>query len=437
MLNGSEAMLVKPTARLRGEIVVPGDKSISHRSVIFNSIADGTARIENFLPGEDCLSSIGCMRALGVNIEFDEVARTVQLKGVGLHGLQEASDVLNCGNSGTTTRLLTGLLSGQTFLSVLTGDDSLRSRPMGRVIGPLKQMNAQIWGRKNDTLAPLAIKGGNLKALEYNLPVASAQLKSCLLLAALYAEGETRLGGLVASRDHTERMLTAMGAPLQASVAEIVMQGATSQLKALSLTVPGDISSAAFWLVAASVHPDADIVLPNVGVNPTRTGIIDVLNEMGADITLLNQRQVASEPVADIRVRSSRLAGSGIGGELIPRLVDEVPALAIAALFALGKTRVSDATELRVKETDRIATLASELVKLGAQVETFADGLAIKGGQKLHSGTVKSFGDHRLAMAWAILGLLLPPDQSIKIEDWQCADVSYPGFWADLERIQV
>ncbi len=426
---------VKPAAQLRGEIVVPGDKSISHRSVIFNSIADGTAHINNFLPGEDCLASIACMRALGVPIKLDAAARAVTVQGVGLHGLQEASNVLDCGNSGTTTRLLTGLLSGQSFLSVLTGDASLRSRPMRRVIGPLKQMGAQIWGRKEDTLAPLTIKGTQLRGLQYALPVASAQLKSCLLLAGLYAEGETRLSGLIASRDHTERMLTAMNAPLQVSQTEIIMRGPAKQLQALNLTVPGDISSAAFWLVAASVHPDADIMLPNVGVNPTRTGIIDVLNEMGADITLLNPRQVASEPVADIRVRSSRLAGSGIGGDLIPRLVDEVPALAVAALFALGITRVSDATELRAKETDRIATLASEFTKLGVSVVTFEDGLAVKGGQKLHGARLNSFGDHRLAMAWAILGLLLPSGESLEIEDWECANVSYPGFWDDLERI--
>lgn len=421
---------------MRGEINVPGDKSISHRSIIFNSIADGTAHVTNFLSGEDCLSSIACMRALGVPIELDIVARTVKVPGVGLRGLQEANNVLNCGNSGTTTRLLTGLLSGQNFLSVLTGDASLRSRPMRRVIGPLKQMGAQIWGRKEDTLAPLTIKGGRLKGINYALPVASAQLKSCLLLAGLYAEGETELSGLIASRDHTERMLTAMNAPLQVGQTEIIMRGPAEHLQALNLTVPGDISSAAFWLVAASVHPDADIILPNVGVNPTRTGIIDVLNEMGADITLLNIRQVASEPVADIQVRSSRLVGSGIGGELIPRLVDEVPALAVAALFAQGKTRVSDATELRAKETDRIATLASEFNRLGVAVETFEDGLAVKGGQKLHGATLNSFGDHRLAMAWAILGLLLPPGESLEIEDWECANVSYPGFWQDLERIK-
>lgn len=428
---------IKSAARLRGEIVVPGDKSISHRSIIFNAIADGTARVQNFLPGEDCLSSVACMQAMGVPIELDLEARTVTIQGVGLHGLQEPADVLNCGNSGTTTRLLTGLLSGQKFVSILTGDASLRSRPMKRVIGPLKQMKAQIWGRKDDSLAPLTIKGSQLEAIDYVLPVASAQLKSCLLLAALYAEGETHLAGLIASRDHTERMLTAMNAPLTVANEKLTMQGPAQNLKALSLTVPGDISSAAFWLVAAAAHPDADILLPNVGVNPTRTGIIDVLLEMGADISLLNERVVASEPVADIRVRSSRLLGSGIGGDLIPRLVDEVPALAIAAVLALGKTRVSDASELRVKETDRIATIASELSKLGINIETYTDGLAIRGGQGLQSATVDSHGDHRLAMAMAVMGLLMPEGESVAISDWQCADVSYPGFWEDVERVRA
>lgn len=416
---------------------MPGDKSISHRSIIFNSVADGTAHISNFLPGEDCLSSIACMRAMGVKIELSQSQREVTVEGRGLHGLQEAAEVLDAGNSGTTTRLLVGLLSGQNFFSMLTGDSSLRSRPMGRVIGPLKQMGAQIWGRKNDTLAPLAIKGAPLKGLEYKLPVASAQLKSCLLLAALYAKGNTRLTGLIASRDHTERMLTAMGAPLEVSEEEIVMRGPATELKALDVEVPGDISSAAFWLVAASVHPDADIVLKNVGVNLTRTGIIDALDEMGANISFQNERQIAGEPVADLRVQSARLRGASVGGAMIPRLVDEVPALAVATLFGLGRSTVRDASELRVKETDRIAAIASEFARLGATVETQPDGLSISGGQKLHGGTVKSYGDHRLAMALAVAGLLLPSGEAIEIEDYACADVSYPGFWDDLKRIAL
>ncbi|MEI6043270.1 MAG: 3-phosphoshikimate 1-carboxyvinyltransferase [Chloroflexota bacterium] len=434
-MKTAKTITIKATPRLRGEITVPGDKSISHRSIIFNAIANGSARITNFLPGEDCLSSLDCMQAMGVAFELSEDKREVKIEGVGLHGLKEPGEVLNAGNSGTTTRLLVGLLSGQNFFSILTGDMSLRSRPMGRVIGPLKEMGAQIWGRKGDTLAPLAIKGSPLKGVDYALPVASAQLKSCLLLAALYAEGETRLTGLIASRDHTERMLSAMGTPLRVSETEIVVAGPASRLQAQNVEIPGDISSAAFWLVAASVHPDADLLLKNVGVNPTRTGIIDVLNEMGADLTRLNEREVAGEPVADLRVRSARLRATTIGGAIIPRLVDEIPALAVAALFSQGRSVVQDAAELRVKETDRIATIASEFARLGATVETQLDGLSLIGRPKLQGNTVKSFGDHRLAMALAIAGLLLPKGEAVQIEDYACADVSYPGFWEDLERV--
>lgn len=429
---------IQPAQRLRGEITVPGDKSISHRSIIFNSIAQGNAQVTNFLPGEDCLSSIACMRALGAEISFNPTARTVSVSGRGLRGLQEAADVLNAGNSGTTTRLLTGVLSGFPFISIITGDESLRSRPMKRVAEPLRQMGARIDGRKDGTLAPLVIRGGHLKGINYKLPVASAQLKSCLLLAALYAESETVLTGLIDSRDHTERMLRAMGAPLESSTEALLMRP-TNELQAVNVDVPGDISSAAFWLVAASVHPDADIVLKNVGVNETRTGIIDALEEMGANIERLNERDVAGEPVADLRVRSANLRGAGIGGSIIPRLVDEIPALAIAYIFARGKSRVSDASELRVKETDRIATVASELAKLGVEVEALADGLVIQEqATKLHGGLVDSHGDHRLAMAMAITGLLLPGGaEPVQIANHTCADVSYPGFWEDLQRISA
>lgn len=426
---------IVPAQRLRGEITVPGDKSISHRAVIFNSVGEGVAQVTNFLPGEDCLSSIACMRALGVEIELNLEARTVRVQGRGLHGLTEAGDVLNAGNSGTTTRLLTGLLSGFPFLSIITGDSSLRSRPMKRIIEPLTRMGASISGRKGNTLAPLVIRGGHLHGMSYELPVASAQLKSSLLLAALYAEGETRLSGLIDSRDHTERMLSAMGAPLEVNQEALVMRSAARRLHSVDVAVPGDISSAAFWLVAASAHPDADLTLRNVGVNPTRSGLIDALHEMGADITLHNERSIAGEPVADLRVKSARLRGTGVGGAMIPRLVDEIPALAVAALFAGGKTVVRDAAELRVKETDRIAAIAGEFGKLGLAVETSPDGLAIKGQpEKLSSGTVDSQGDHRLAMSLALLGLLGKP---IIIENPDCADVSYPGFWEDLERVRA
>jgi 3-phosphoshikimate 1-carboxyvinyltransferase len=427
---------INSARRLRGEITVPGDKALSHRAVIFNSIGEGTARITNFLPGEDCLSSIACMRQLGVQIEFDEVTRTVVVHGKGLRGLEEAGDILNAGNSGTTMRFLAGLLSGFPFQSVITGDGSLRSRPMKRVLEPLALMGANLSGRKNNTLAPLVIRGGNLKGFNYALPVASAQLKTCLLLAALYAEGDTTLSGLIESRDHTERFLTAMGAPLEKTADGLVMHGPATSLKALDVEVPGDISSAAFWLVAASVHPDADLTLRKVGVNETRTGIIDALLEMGADITYSNETMVGGEPVADLRVKSARLRAGQIGGSIIPRLVDEIPALAVAALMAHGTSEVRDASELRVKETDRIAAIASEFGRLGISVDTRPDGLAITGPvANLKGNLVKSYGDHRLAMALAVAGLLLPAGQSLEIEDYHCADVSYPGFWDDLGRI--
>ena len=372
----------------------------------------------------------------GSKSALDEAARTVEVQGRGLRGLLEPSDVLNAGNSGTTMRLLTGLLSGFNFMSILTGDASLRSRPMKRVIAPLTGMGSWISGRVGDSLAPLVIRGGHLRGLYYELPVASAQLKSCLLLAALYANNSTQLTGLIDSRDHTERMLTAMGAPLVRTAEALTMDGPATDLQAVDVAVPGDISSAAFWLVAASAHPDADLTLRNVGVNPTRTGLLDALTAMGADITWLDEREIAGEPVADLRVRSAALRHTSVGGDLIPRLVDEVPALAVAALFAQGQSVVQDAAELRVKETDRIAVIAEEFGKLGGQIETQPDGLRVTGQTgPLHGGQTDSRGDHRLAMALAILGLLMPSDQPVEIINPVCADVSYPGFWADLERV--
>ncbi len=431
------AQSVRGARRLRGTIEVPGDKSISHRAVIFNSIAAGSALITNFLPGEDCLSSIACMRSLGVPISLSLADRTVQVEGRGLHGLSESADLLDAGNSGTTMRLLSGLLSGFPFLSILSGDASLRSRPMKRVIEPLKAMGAAIWGRQGDSLAPLVIRGGSLTGFDYALPVASAQLKSCLLLAALYADGPTTLTGLIESRDHTERMLGAMGAPLEVSTESLRISGPARTLQPLDMPVPGDLSSAAFWLVAGSAHPDAHLLLLNVGVNPTRIGLIDVLREMGADILFKNERTVAGEPVADLEVKSASLRGTNVGGSLIPRLVDEIPALTVAALTARGQTAVRDAAELRVKETDRIATIAAEFSRLGAQIETRPDGLLIQGEARLEGSTVNSHGDHRLAMSLALAGLLLPSGQAVQIENPHCADVSYPDFWADLERVSL
>ena len=427
------ARIVHPARRLRGTIAVPGDKSISHRAAILNALAEGEAVIHNFLPGEDCLSTLGVLQALGVHSELEDVEGgvIVRVRGGGLHGLREAEDVLDCGNSGTTMRLLSGVLAGQQFLSVLSGDASLRSRPMARVLEPLHQMGAQVSSREGG-LAPLVIRGGKLRAIRYRLPVASAQVKSCVLLAGLYAYGPTTVEEPESTRDHTERMLEAMGADIgREGPAVRITPG--QALQPLSMRVPNDISAAAFWMVAAAVHPDAEVRLTGVGINPTRTGIIDVLRSMGADLDIEEERTVAGEPVADIVVRSSRLDGTVIAGDLVPRLIDEVPALAVAAAYADGLTEIRDAAELAVKESNRIATTASQLRALGAAVAERDDGMTIEGGRRLGGGAVQSFGDHRLAMALAAAGLVGEGD--VVIEGAEAVAVSYPEFWDHLERL--
>lgn len=421
---------------------MPGDKSISHRAVIFNAIAEGTATIDNFLPGTDCLATVNVLRALGVEIELEQSemgGATLIVHGVGLDGLREPDDILDAGNSGTTIRLMSGLLAGQPFFSVLTGDASLRSRPMSRIVEPLALMGARVMGRQGGQFAPLAIRGARpLHAINYSLPVASAQVKSALLLAALYAKGGTILRGNVGSRDHSERMLRAMGIQLEMEVEENSEQGIISfvgggQLKAQSLTVPGDISTAAFWLVAGVTHPDAELTLSGVGVNPTRSGIIDVLQAMGGNVIVRNQREQAGEPVADIIVRSSRLRGTEIGGAMIPRLIDELPVLAVAAACARGRTVICDAAEMRAKETDRIATVCEGLSRMGVKVEARPDGLIIEGG-KLHGATIDSHGDHRIAMSFAIAALLA--DGPTTIEGAEAVSVSYPRFWQELATVR-
>jgi 3-phosphoshikimate 1-carboxyvinyltransferase len=427
------ARIVHPARRLRGTIAVPGDKSISHRAAILNALAEGEAVIHNFLPGEDCLSTLGVLQALGVHSELEDVEGgvIVRIRGGGLHGLREAEDVLDCGNSGTTMRLLSGVLAGQQFLSVLSGDASLRSRPMARVLEPLHQMGAQVSSREGG-LAPLVIRGGKLRAIRYRLPVASAQVKSCVLLAGLYAYGPTTVEEPESTRDHTERMLEAMGADIgREGPAVRITPG--QALQPLSMRVPNDISAAAFWMVAAAVHPDAEVRLTGVGINPTRTGIIDVLRSMGADLDIEEERTVAGEPVADIVVRSSRLNGAVVAGDLVPRLIDEVPALAVAAAYADGLTEIRDAAELAVKESNRIATTASQLRALGAAVAERDDGMTIEGGRRLGGGAVQSFGDHRLAMALAAAGLVGEGD--VVIEGAEAVAVSYPEFWDHLERL--
>lgn len=426
-------MNLRMPRRLRGAVEVPGDKSISHRSVIFNAVAEGNALVTNFLTGADCLSSIACMRALGVEIERE--GASVRVFGRGLRGLREPANVLDCGNSGTTIRLLAGLLSGQPFFSILTGDDSLRARPMARVAKPLCALGAQIDGRHDGTLAPLAIRGTLLHGGAYELPIASAQVKSALLLAGLGGDGPLRLSGKIGSRDHSERMLAAMGLDITVTASEITLYPPAHPVfpYPLSMRVPGDPSSAAFWWVAAAIHPDAEITTLGVCLNPTRTGALDVLRTMGADITITNRRDEGQEPVGDVTVRSSALRGTEIGGDLIPRLIDEIPVLAVAAAYAHGATRVKDAEELRAKESDRITTVAAELRKLGAEVEPAEDGLAVAGGGELAGAPVQSYGDHRLAMAMAVAALAA--EGETHIEDAACVDVSYPAFWKHLEQL--
>lgn len=422
--------------RLRGIVHVPGDKSISHRAVILNAVAGGPARITNFLPGADCLSTIACVRALGVVVEHE--GAEVQVHGAGLHGLREPADVLDCGNSGTTLRLLTGLLAGAPLFAVLTGDASLRSRPQRRIVVPLRALGAWLDGRDHGDRAPLAVRGARLQGGQYALPVASAQVKSALLLAALAGEGPLTLTGQIASRDHTERMLRAMGVDLQINPEQIVLHPPTDPLLPypLALRVPGDPSSAAFWWVAAAIHPDAELTTVGVGLNPTRTGALDVLRAMGAAVEITDERLEGSEPVGNVTVRSSALHGVTIGGELIPRLIDEIPVLAVAAACATGDTLVRDAQELRAKETDRIATVAAGLAALGVAAEPTADGMGIvgRGGPALKGAELHSHGDHRLAMAWAIAALVA--SGTTRIHDPEAVAVSYPGFWETLAEVQ-
>lgn len=431
-VTAGDVQRVRGARRLRGTVRVPGDKSISHRALLFNALATGTARVRGFLDGADCRMTLAALRAMGVRIE--EAGDTLLVHGVGLHGLTEPVDVLDCGNSGTTTRLLLGILAGQPFFAALTGDGSLRRRPMGRVTDPLRQMGARIDGRDSGNLLPLGVRGGGLRGIEYALPVASAQVKSCLLLAALFASGPTTLTGRTASRDHTERMLGAMGADLSESGGAIVLTPGAS-LAARDVEVPGDISSAAFWLVAGAAHPDAEITVENVGINPTRTGILDMLRLMGAEIEARNRRAVSGEPVADLTARSSRLHGAEIGGALIPRGIDELVVLAVAAAVAEGRTTVRDAAELRAKESDRIGTVVEGLRRFGARAEAREDGYTVEGPGVLLAETQESHDDHRLAMAWGIAALLAHDREETAIHGARAVDVSYPTFWQTLAQI--
>jgi 3-phosphoshikimate 1-carboxyvinyltransferase len=415
---------------------VPGDKSISHRALLFGAIAEGETVIEGLLPAEDPLSTAACLRAMGVAISPIEPGQPVIVQGVGLDGFQEPDDILDCGNSGTTMRLMLGLLAGRAGRHfVLSGDDSLRRRPMRRVAGPLAEMGARIAGRQGGNLAPLAIAGQPLHGTTIHTPVASAQVKSALLLAGLTAAGPTTVIEPALSRDHSERMLRAFGAELQfgePGCTAVTIQPAT-RLRGQRVVVPGDISSAAFWLVAGSITPGSDLTIENVGLNPSRTGILDVLAQMGAAIEVRNAREVAGEPVGDLHVLPSPLQAFSIDGDLIPRLVDEIPVLAVAACCAEGVSRIRDAQELRVKETDRLAVMARQLGAMGARLEEHDDGLTISGPTPLHGAAVDSETDHRVAMSLAVAAGIA--EGVTAIARHEAAAVSYPTFWDDLARL--
>jgi 3-phosphoshikimate 1-carboxyvinyltransferase len=416
---------IKQARSLQGTVSVPGDKSISHRAVMLGSLAEGETVIENFLPGEDCLSTIKCFRKLGIEIEGPHEG-IVRLTGRGLEGLKEPDDILDAGNSGTTMRLSLGILAGQRFFSVITGDNSLRRRPMARVTEPLKKMGAFIEGRNGGNYAPLALRGGGLKAYSHISPVASAQVKSAVLLAGLFAEGQTSITEPHRSRNHTELMLKYFGAGLSIEGNTVIVNGRPC-LTGKKLRVPGDISSAAFIITAAALLPGSDLTIMGVGVNPTRCGIVDVLELMGADIKKMNPREEGGEPVADIRVRySGKLRGVSIGGEIIPRLIDEIPIMAVAAALAEGKTEIRDAAELKIKESNRIATAARMLSGFGAAVDELPDGLLIRGVRDLEGYTCDSQDDHRIAMAAAVAGLLAKG--KTVVNGAECIDVSFPGF---------
>lgn len=419
---------------LQGTIKIPGDKSISHRALMLGAIASGETTIEGLLLGEDPRSTASCFRDMGAEISELNTEKVI-VKGIGLGNLQEPVDVLNAGNSGTTLRLMLGLLASHPgrFFTV-TGDNSLRSRPMSRVVKPLQQMGAQIWGRSGNSLAPLAIQGQSLQPIHYHSPIASAQVKSCILLAGLMTEGKTTVTEPSLSRDHSERMLEAFGAKLEIDpeTNSVTISG-SANLQGQKVIVPGDISSAAFWLVAGAIIPGSELLIENVGINPTRTGVLEALEMMGADITLENQRLVTGEPVADLRIRSGKLKASTIEGDLIPRLIDEIPILAVAAVFAEGTTVIRDAAELRVKESDRLAVMAAELNRMGAKITELPDGLEITGGTPLTGTEVDSHTDHRIAMSLAIAAL--NATQTTIIHGAEAAAISYPNFVATLEEI--
>ena len=419
-------MVIQKIKKAVGQIKVPGDKSISHRAVMLGSLANGVTEISGFLKGADCLSTIDCFRKMGIDIDIN--GENVTVHGNGLRGLKKPDEMLYTGNSGTTTRLLCGILAGQNFDTSITGDASIQKRPMGRVVKPLSMMGAKI----ENEYCPLYITGTKLHGIDYKMPVASAQVKTAIILAGLYADGETVIHEIEKSRDHTELMLSAMGADLTVDNLDITVKP-TNDLTAVNVDVPGDISSAAFFLVLGAIMPNSQITVTNVGINPTRTGIIDVLKDMGADITLENVHTSAGETVANITVRSSSLKGTKVGGDIIPRLIDELPIIAVAAVFADGQTVIKDAQELKVKETNRIRAVVDEFNKCGIDITETDDGMIINGGKSIHGADFKTYGDHRMAMSLTVLAQLA--DSESTLDDSDCACVSYPTFFDDFYKL--
>ncbi|OXS76045.1 3-phosphoshikimate 1-carboxyvinyltransferase [Lysinibacillus sp. KCTC 33748] len=427
----SEKVLQYDKPSLQGTLTIPGDKSVSHRSVMFGAIATGKTTVDGFLLGEDCLSTIDCFRKLGVKIDVE--GTNVSIDSPGIEGWQEPTEVLYTGNSGTTTRLMLGILAGSNVHSVMTGDASIGKRPMRRVIDPLRQMGAHITGRADGQYTPLAIQGTTLQAIDYHMPVASAQVKSAILLAGLRAEGTTIVRETEVSRDHTERMLRQFGARVDEVDGVIALQGGQT-LTGTHVSVPGDISSAAFFLVAGAICEGSKITLENVGINPTRDGIIEVLHNMGASITVMPNEDSQSEPTATITIETSALKGTTIEGDIIPRLIDEIPILALLATQANGKTIIKDAEELKVKETDRITAVVDELKKLGASIEATEDGMIIEGPTPLRGAHLKTYGDHRIGMMGAVAALIT--DGTITLDDAECIAVSYPSFFEHIEEVK-
>ncbi len=424
-------MIFKKTKHLKGEITVPGDKSISHRSIMLGSIASGVTEVHGFLNGADCISSMNCFRQMGVDIDYD--GSIVTIHGNGLHGLKAPADTLDVGNSGTTTRLMSGILAAQNFSSRVIGDDSICRRPMKRIITPLAMMGADITSERGNDCAPLIINGRKLKGIHYDSPVASAQVKSCVLLAGLYADGETSVTEPYVSRNHTELMLNAFGGSCT-TLGTTATVTSDPVLTGQKIVVPGDISSAAYFLVAGLIAENSEITIKNVGINPTRDGIIDVIKMMGGDITFANVNADSGEPTADITVKTSSLKGCVIEGDIIPKLIDEIPVIAILACFAEGETVIKDAAELKVKESNRIDVMVNNLSAMGADITGTDDGMIIRGGKPLHSAVIHSKKDHRIAMSFAVAAMCA--EGETEILDADCVNISYPDFYRDLENLQ-